>query len=212
MSELNLVFGLGFLASVAFFFFLGEHPEIRAPHQDRPMLQASLGITDLSTSPEDPAQVTIDASSHSHLETNIAAINILKSYEGLSLDAYPEADYWLIGYGYKNPSIRAGMSISPKTAERYLRNDLKARENFVRSVVKVRVNENEFSALVALSYNIGNGAFRNSTVLRLLNEGDHVAAAEAFMMWNKVKRDGNLTESAQLTARREAERDLFLAR
>lgn len=207
MSELNLVFGFGFLASVAFFFFLGEHPQIRAVHHDRPVLQASLGVTDPSVD-----DATVDASTHAHLSTNTAAINILKSYEGLSLEAYPEADYWLIGYGYKNPSIHAGMSISPKTAERYLRNDLKAREDFVRSVVKVRVNENEFSALVALSYNIGNGSLKNSTALRLLNEGDRRAAADAFMMWNKVKRDGALMESTQLTARREAERDLFLAR
>lgn len=210
MSELNFVFGFGFLASVAFFFYLGEHPEIRAASFDRPALQASLGTTD--TSIENTAEAAFDASAHAHLSTNKAAINILKSYEGLSLDAYPEADYWLIGYGYKNPSIHAGMSISPKTAERYLRDDLKVREDFMRSVVKVRVNENEFSALVALSYNIGTGSFRNSTVLRLLNEGDRHAAADAFMMWNKVKRDGELMESTQLTARREAERDLFLAR
>lgn len=208
MSELNFVFGFGFLASVAFFFFLGEHPEIRAAaRHDRPVLQASPGVTDAAV--ED---ATIDASAHAHLATNTAAINILKSYEGLSLEAYPEADYWLIGYGYKNPSIHAGMSISPKTAERYLRDDLKAREDFVRSVVKVPVNENEFSALVALSYNIGNGSLKNSTALRLLNEGDRRAAADAFMMWNKVKRDGVLMDSTQLTARREAERDLFLAR
>lgn len=210
MSELNFVFGLGFLASVAFFFFLGEHPEIRANHNNSPVLQASLEVTD--TSVRNAEGIAINASSHAHHSTNTAAINILKSYEGLSLDAYPEADYWLIGYGYKNPSVHAGVSITPKTAERYLRDDLKVREAFVRSVVKVPVNENEFSALVALSYNIGTGSFRNSTVLRLLNEGDRRDAADAFMMWNKVKRDGNLMESAQLTARREAERDLFLAR
>lgn len=209
MSELNFVFGFGFLASVAFFFFLGEHPEIRATHHDRPALQISLSDTQAAF--EDSDRATIDPSSHTHLTTNAAAINILKSYEGLSLDAYPEADYWLIGYGFKNPSIHAGMSISPQTAERYLRKDLTAREDFVRSVVRVPLNENQFSALVTLSYNIGNGAFKNSTVLRLLNEGDRQAAADAFMMWNKVKRDGNLMQSAHLTARREAERDLFLA-
>lgn len=212
MSELNLFFGIGFLASVAFIFFLGEHPEIRAVGPQEPVVQTVVSIEGTAGDIQTRDTAQIDASSHAHLATNKAAIHILKSYEGLSLDAYPEADYWLIGYGHKNPSIRAGTSISPKTAERYLRSDLAAREDFVRSVVTVPLNENEFSALVALSYNIGNGSFKNSTVLRLLNEGDREAAANAFLMWNKVKRDGELTQSTHLTGRREAERDLFLAR
>jgi len=103
------------------------------------------------------------------------------------------------------------MTITALTAGRYLRQDLRSQEAYIRSVVLVPLIENEFSALVILNYNIGNGAFRNSTVLRLLNEGDRKATADAFLMWNKIKRNGKLSVSTPLTARREAERDLFLA-
>ena len=205
MSELNFVFAFGFLASVAFAFYLGEHPELRTGDRDTSVHQFMSAPTD----PNNEASVT--ASLMQHFVTNDAAINILKSHEGLALDAYPEADHWLIGYGHKGDEVHGGMSISAQTAERYLRKDLRTSEDFIRSVVLVPLNENEFSALVILSYNIGTGAFRNSTVLRLLNEGERKAAADAFLMWNKIKRNGELTVSAQLASRREAERALFLS-
>lgn len=203
MSELNFVFALGFLISVAFAFYLGEHPELRADERaDAHQTIQPQTNTEAKTSPV--------AASMKHYVTNDAAIDILKSYEGLALDAYPEADYWLIGYGHKGRQVHRGMTITALTAERYLRQDLRSHEDYIRSVVLVPLNENEFSALVILSYNIGNGAFRNSTVLRLLNVGDRKAAADAFLMWNKVKRNGKLSVSARLTDRRKAERDLFL--
>lgn len=199
MSELNFVFASGFLVSVAFAFYLGEHPELRAAaHQT------------IQPQTDTEAQASLTVPSMQHYVTNDAAIDILKSYEGLALEAYPEADYWLIGYGHKGTEVRQGMTITALTAQRYLREDLRSREDYIRSVVLVPLNENEFSALVILSYNIGNGAFRNSTVLRLLNEGDRKPAADAFLMWNKIKRNGKLSVSAPLTGRREAERDLFL--
>lgn len=205
MSELNFVFGLGFVVSVIFAFFLGEHPEVRTASRDLTSQQS------LSIVPDGARSAPDHRAGQVQMVTNDAAIEILKSYEGLATEAYPEAGAWLIGYGHKGEEINEGMTISPRTAERYLRKDLKAREDFVRSVVEVSLNENEFSALVILSYNIGYGAFRNSTVLRELNEGDRQAAAEAFLIWNKVKRGGKLMESPRLTRRRGAERDLFLA-
>ncbi len=201
MSELNFVFALGFLVSVVFAFYLGEHPELRADGR---------AATHQTIQPQTNTEASLITASVKHYVTNDAAIDILKSYEGLALEAYPEADYWLIGYGHKGKQVRQGMTITALTAERYLRQDLRSHEDYIRSVVHVPLNENEFSALVILSYNIGNGAFRNSTVLRLLNAGDRKAAADAFLMWNKIKRNGKLSVSAPLAGRRKAERDLFL--
>jgi len=85
VSELNFVFALGFLVSVAFAFYVGEHPELRADgragaHQTiQPQTNAG-------------AEASLTAPSMKHHVTNDAAIDILKSYEGLALEAYPEAD------------------------------------------------------------------------------------------------------------------------
>lgn len=204
MSELNFVFGLGLVVSFIFAFYLGEHPELHPANRSNAAQVAALDRQDAGGS------ASAGLTSETRRTTNNAAIEILKTYEGLALQAYPEADYWLIGYGHKGDKVHSGMSITPQKAERLLRKDLKSREDFVHSVVRVPINDNEFSALVILSYNIGNGAFRNSTVLRELNAGNRRSAADAFLMWNKVKRSGELAESSQLTKRRKAERALFL--
>lgn len=59
---------------------------------------------------------------------------------------------------------------------------------FVDSVVKSKVNQNQFNALVSLTYNIGKNGFRDSTVLRLVNKNPNdPKIADAFMMWTKNK-------------------------
>jgi len=56
----------------------------------------------------------------------------------------------------------------------------------VGNLVKSKVNQNQFNALVSLAYNIGITAFRNSTVLRKVNiNHNDPAIKEAFLMWTK---------------------------
>jgi len=56
----------------------------------------------------------------------------------------------------------------------------------VDSLLKSKVNQNQFNSLVSLAYNIGITAFRNSTVLRKVNiNPDDPTIKEAFLMWTK---------------------------
>lgn len=56
----------------------------------------------------------------------------------------------------------------------------------VDKLVKSKVNQNQFNALVSLAYNIGITGFKNSTVLRLVNANpDNAKIQDAFMMWTK---------------------------
>lgn len=67
----------------------------------------------------------------------------------------------------------------------------------VDSLVKTKVNQNQFNALVSLAYNIGINGFKNSTVLRLVNSNPNILSIKkAFMMWTKDK---------ELIGRRESE-------
>ena len=81
-------------------------------------------------------------------------------------------------------------------------------ERGIFDAVKVPLAQHQFDALVVLAYNIGLGAFRTSTLLRLLNKGELSAAASQFDRWNKA---GGKT-LAGLTRRRAAERKLFEGR
>ena len=63
------------------------------------------------------------------------------------------------------------------------------------------------AALVCFVYNIGMGAFKKSTMLKLLNEGKIGEAAGQFPRWNK----DNGKEVQGLTNRRLDEQKLFLS-
>jgi lysozyme len=77
------------------------------------------------------------------------------------------------------------MSIDQDTAERLLRCGVVQYEQAISKLVKVRVNYNQFDALVSLCYNIGPRAFSTATLLQMLNCGDYAGAADEFLRWNK---------------------------
>ena len=86
-----------------------------------------------------------------------------------------------------------------------LQADLHPRERAVDKLVKVKLRQHEFDALVSLMFNIGAANFESSTVLRELNKGRRYRAGLAFLMWNKA--GGRVLLG--LSRRRRAERRLF---
>jgi lysozyme len=140
---------------------------------------------------------------------NAAGIALIKGFEGLRLQAYRcPAGVWTIGYGHTK-GVSDGDIITESQAGHLLGADMESAE----TTVEVRASyatDNQFAAMVALAFNIGNGAFRSSTVLREHIASNHAKAADAFLMWNKAKIDGVLQPVAGLTRRRKAERDLYL--
>jgi lysozyme len=115
-----------------------------------------------------------------------AGISHIKAFEGLSLDAYPDAGEWAIGYGHRsNNNVYPGMQITPQRADELLRGDLEKFENGVERLLAVPATQEEFDAMVALAMNIGIGAFAQSTLLKHHNNGDHAEAADEFKKWVK---------------------------
>ena len=50
--------------------------------------------------------------------------------------------------------------------------------------VKVPLSHHEASSLESFMYNVGSGAFVGSTLLKLLNAGDHAGAAAELLKWD----------------------------
>ncbi|EPU9086317.1 lysozyme [Enterobacter hormaechei] len=145
------------------------------------------------------------------MQTSDKGIALIKQFEGCKLLAYQDSvGVWTIGYGWTQPvdgkPIRAGMSINQETAERLLKTGLVSYENDVSRLVKVRLAQWQFDALVSFTYNLGARSLSTSTLLRKLNAGDYAGAADEFLRWNKA--GGKVLNG--LTRRREAERALFL--
>ncbi|XQQ05069.1 MAG: lysozyme [Leptolyngbya sp. IPPAS B-1204] len=137
---------------------------------------------------------------------NAKGLRLLKSFEGLRLQAYQDSvGVWTIGYGTTS-GVRPGMVITEAQAEALLRRDLDRFERAVSDLVKVPLSDDQFSALVSFTYNVGEGALASSTLLRLLNQRNYQGAADQLLRWDKA---GGSTLPG-LTRRRKAERALFL--
>ncbi len=140
---------------------------------------------------------------------NREGFKLLTTFEGCELTAYDDGGgVWTIGYGHTGDDVYPGLTISQTQAEELLRIDLEKFESFVEDAVEAQLNDSQFSALVCFCFNVGPGGFGDSTLLRLLNQGNYQAAANQFPVWNKV----NGQPWLGLTRRRLAERALFLGK
>ncbi|MEO1621643.1 MAG: lysozyme [Cyanobacteria bacterium J06632_3] len=138
--------------------------------------------------------------------TNSNGLLLIKSFEGLRLKAYRDSvGIWTIGYGTTR-GVRPNMRINENQAIEFLQQDLSRFEKSINEAVRVPINDNQFSALASFTYNVGPGALRSSTLLKLLNQGNVRGAADQFPRWNKA----GGRPLAGLTRRRNAERLLFL--
>ncbi len=136
------------------------------------------------------------------------AKTLLKEFEGLSLTRYrDDSGFDHIGYGHKLLAGEDWQKISIMGAEQLLAKDMQHAENCVSMLVKVPLNSNQRAALISFVYNIGCGAFKNSTMLGLLNDREYAQAADEFSKWNKV--GGKVVMG--LVTRRRKEREIFLS-
>lgn len=134
----------------------------------------------------------------------------IRVFEDIRLNAFKgPSGMTLIGYGHAKYA-RMGMRITYAQAEELLEYDLRNHEAGVKRRLRRPIRLNEFSAMSALAYNVGVGAFSKSSILRRFNQGDRHAAADAFLLWNKYRKDGVLTVSQHLARRRANERLHFL--
>jgi lysozyme len=141
-----------------------------------------------------------------NLTYSTQGLALTEQFEGCSLNAYQDqVGVWTIGYGHTGSDVKPGMTITSAQAQALLALDVKSAAACVNNVVAVQLTQEEFDALVDFVFNLGAGAFRNSTMLRELNTGDFTSAAAQFDLWDRA--GGAVV--AGLLRRREAEADLF---
>ena len=114
--------------------------------------------------------------------TNYALL-LIKSFEQLRLNSYLcPAGVWTIGYGHTD-GVNQGMLITEKTADAFLKQDIKKAEDEINRI-DADLTQEQFDALVSFVFNVGVQAFRVSTLRKLIerNPSDPKIADE-FRRW-----------------------------
>ncbi len=162
----------------------------------------------------------------SKLKSSDDGVNFIKEFEGTGpikdgkLQKYNDvANLPTIGYGHlltdsekasntvkiNGQSVDISNGITPEQAVALKKQDLVRFEKAVSENVKVPLTQSQYDSLVSFSFNVGDGAFKKSTLLKKLNSGDYAAVPSELSKWDKA--GGRQVKG--LTRRRQAEADLF---
>jgi len=115
--------------------------------------------------------------------TSPKGINLIKILEGLRLKWYLcTSNFKTIGYGHRWQPGDNFESLTKEQAHDLLIKDLKERENHLNGL-NLKINQNEFDALISFIYNIGFGAFITSTVYKGLLNDDRELSRAFWMKW-----------------------------
>jgi GH24 family phage-related lysozyme (muramidase) len=95
--------------------------------------------------------------------------------------------------------------ITRERALELLQDDASTAAHEIARSVKVRLSQPQLDALISFAFNVGTGAFRDSTLLKVLNQGDYSGVPAQLNRWSKA---GGKTLPG-LVRRRDAEGRLF---
>lgn len=124
-----------------------------------------------------------------------AGLDSLKQREGVVLHMYRDsAGLPTIGVGHllTRDELTSGkltlpvkwdQGITVAQADELLRRDLAVAEAAVTAAVLVPLTERQFDTLVSFTFNVGTAAFRNSTLLRLLNQSMYAVVPDQLRRW-----------------------------
>lgn len=147
---------------------------------------------------------------------NQESLNLIKSFEGLRLKAYPDpatkAEPYTIGYGttiYNGvKKVQLGDVITEKQAEAYLLFDVDKFSKGVSKLLQKPLSDNQFGAITSFAYNVGLTNFKSSNLLKKINNNPNdYSIKDEFLRWNRA--NGKVLMG--LTKRRKAESLLYFS-
>jgi lysozyme len=153
---------------------------------------------------------------------NNKCIELIKSFEGLSLKAYHDsidpAGIDTIGYGtiiypptyLGGKKVRVGdPNITKEQAIAFLKWEVELKTKFIDILLRDDLTVNQFGALVSFAYNLGEGALKGSTLRKKINIDPHDPTIhDEFIKWDMA--DGH--HLGGLKRRRQAESDLYFTK
>lgn len=115
------------------------------------------------------------------------AVGVIMGWEGKKNKAYLDpVNIPTICYGYTH-SVRMGDYKNDDECKTLLHSEVAKIELVINKAVKVPLKEYERAAYISFIYNVGEGTFRKSTLLRRLNAGDHKGACNELLRFSYAK-------------------------
>lgn len=140
-------------------------------------------------------------------------LDLIKEFESFVSKPYIDAvGIATIGYGstYYLDGRKVSMTDKPITEEEATELKINVIAKDFEPFIPKGVNQNQFDALVSLTYNIGARAFTRSTLYKkVLSNPNDKSIEQEFLKWNKGRVNGRLIELRGLTRRRRREADLY---
>lgn len=139
------------------------------------------------------------------LAISAAGLGFIQQSEGIRYDAYLDSVQVPTICVGSTRKVFLGQRATLQECEERLREDTSRAGKAIGRHVQVRLTQGQYDALLSLVFNIGEGNFARSTLLRKLNAGDCRGAGAEFARWvyaGKVKLRG-------LVLRRSGERQMF---
>lgn len=138
----------------------------------------------------------------------LLAVAIIGPFEGYRPYAYRDVvGVWTACYG-ETAGIKPGMKFTRAQCDSMFIDSLEKHERALRRCLSDpdAVPMKTYVAMLSLAYNIGEGGFCKSSVVRRWNAGNRYGACDAFLMWNKA--GGRVIQG--LVTRRKSERKLCI--
>lgn len=128
------------------------------------------------------------------------AFNFIAKNEGYRANVYRcSAGKPTIGYGFTAKKYVAMKFMSKAQANEILYTYVDACMRVVESEVKVQLTDNQKAVLCDFVYHFGSGAFRESTLLKVINNNQFNRVPSELMRWTKQKKrdaKGNIVRTS----------------
>lgn len=135
------------------------------------------------------------------LSLSLGGAGAIVAHEGMRTTAYIDPVGVVTVCAGHTKTAKLGQVKTKAECAELLKQDTRAAEATIKRLTHVKLTQRQYDALVSFVFNLGEGNFARSTLLKRINEGRCTAASLEFLKWDYAR--GRRLPG--LTARREYE-------
>jgi len=113
-----------------------------------------------------------------------AAAAFIAPEEGISLKAYQDSvNVWTICRGHTGPEVKKGMVLDKAACDALFKTDIWKAMSVVLTNTNREIPQGMLVSMTSFTFNVGEGKFKSSTMLKKINRGDLAGACKELPRW-----------------------------